>query len=97
MRDIKQVPETGLMQSPSAFVLLTIASFYTVNSSENLDRANAQCKTKCVWKMITYSNALSSWKCGLVLSTKKREFEVFKQGFEQHRYHSHGEKSSISW
>ena len=37
--DINQVPETALMR-PSAFVLLCIALFYTVNISENLDRAN---------------------------------------------------------
>ena len=41
--DVKQVSETALMRL-SAFVLLSIALFYTINISENLDRANKQCK-----------------------------------------------------
>ena len=70
--------------------LLSIALFYTVNMSENLDRASVQCKTWCVRKMIT---CLTCSLPGVVLSTKTREFKVFFHVFEQHRY---GMNASLS-
>ena len=62
--------ETTLM-SLSAFVLLSIVLFYTVNVAKSLGSANVQCETSCIRKIVTFLTWQRSF-VGRVLSTKTR-------------------------
>ena len=53
LRVIKQVPETALM-GLSAFVLLSIVVFYTVNVAKSLGSANLQREILCIRKIVTF-------------------------------------------
>ena len=55
--------------SLSAFVLLSIVLFYTVNVAKSLGSANVQRETLCVRKIVTFLTWRSSF-VGRVLSTK---------------------------
>ena len=57
--------------SLSAFVLLSIVLFYTVNVAKSLGSANVQRETLCIHKIVTFLKGRRSF-VGRVLSTKTR-------------------------